>query len=288
MAPSVDAVDAGEERALWEQSASSYDQVMAPRIGLFAERLVAAVDPRPGDRILDVGCGPGGLVQRMSEAVSPNAAAGGMVVGLDFAGAMVRLASASAAAAGGRPGLRAFVQGDAGQLPFSSGAFDAVTCQFGLMLFPRPAEAAGELRRVLRPGGRVALLVWAAADRMPYFHITSQAIRQALPGFAPPAGPGPCSLGAPGALEAALAAGGFQAPEIHRERRTWTFQSVDSFWADMSRGSRTMRKVMGDRDAGERARVEAAWRASAAPYVQPGGAVVMEVEALLAVVRGVS
>ncbi|HYV48745.1 MAG TPA: methyltransferase domain-containing protein [Myxococcaceae bacterium] len=268
-----------EERALWEQTASHYDQVMAPRTGLFTERLVEAVELRPGERVLDAACGPGGLTHRAAQAVAP----GGWVVGLDFAMAMARLARAGASAGSGR--LSA-VQGDAERLPFRTGAFDAAACQFGLMMCPRPAVAAAELRRALRPGGRAGILVWAAADRMPYFHITSQALRQAIPGFTPPPGPGPCSLGAPGALESALAAAGLSV-EIHRERRTWTFESVDSFWADMTRGSRTMRQVLGERDADTRARVEAAWRAGAARHVQPGGAVVMEVEALLAVARAI-
>jgi ubiquinone/menaquinone biosynthesis C-methylase UbiE len=281
MPPLADQAQAlkAQEHALWEQAAPGYDEIMAPRTDLFTKRLVEQVGAGPGDRALDVACGPGQAALLLGQTVSP----GGVVVGLDLAASMVRIATAHAAARALR--CCVFLEGDAERLPFAEGAFDVVTCLFGLMLLPRPALAAAEIRRVLRPGGRAGFVVWATAEEVPIFKITSEALKRAVPDLAPPAGPGPCSLGAPGALEAALSAGGFVAPSVQRERRTWVFSSVDALWADMSRSSRTLMQTLGGRDASARARIEDAFRESAQPYVQPGGAVAMDVVALLAVAQ---
>ncbi len=268
-----------QEHALWDQVAAGYDKIIAPRTDLFTKRLVEAVGARPGDRALDVASGPGQVALQLGEAVSP----GGLVVGLDLAASMVRIASAHAAARSLRNCV--FVEGDAERLPFADGAFDVVTCLFGLMLVPRPALAVAEIRRVLRPGGRAGFVVWSTTQEMPFFKIAGEALKQAVPDLPPPAGPGPCALGAPGALEAALSAGGFVVPPVQKETRTWAFASVDALWADVSRSSRTLMQILGDRDAATRARVEDALREGVKPYVQPDGAVKMDVVALLAVAQ---
>ncbi|MGI8461789.1 MAG: methyltransferase domain-containing protein [Solirubrobacterales bacterium] len=105
---------------------------------------------REGERLLDVGSGPG---------VSAMLAArefGSVVAGLEFGPDTVREAQASADAAGlcDRVG---FIVGDASALPFADGEFDAVLCECSLSTFPDKDAALGEIRRVLRPGGRAAI-----------------------------------------------------------------------------------------------------------------------------------
>jgi len=112
-------------------------------------RYVEALDPRPGDRVLDVGCGSGDpdvLLLRLRPEV-------GAVVGLDPSGA--RLANARRHTASERSPV--FVRGDGRRLPFPEGAFDRVISADTLEWVRPPLEAVQEMRRVLRPGGRAVL-----------------------------------------------------------------------------------------------------------------------------------
>ncbi len=106
--------------------------------------LAASVVVRPGDRVLDACCGTGDF------AVA-DAAAGGAVVGLDFAQRMLERAREKA------PAIE-WVRGDVLALPFPDGSFDVVTVGFGIRNVDDLAAGFGELRRVLRPGGRIACL----------------------------------------------------------------------------------------------------------------------------------
>lgn len=103
-----------------------------------------------GDRLLDVACGHG------ASAVLAARELGCEVVGLEYGEGAVAEAGAAARAAGVASRV-SFVRGDAEALPFADGSFDAVLCECSLCTFPDKARAAGEIRRVLRPGGRVAL-----------------------------------------------------------------------------------------------------------------------------------
>jgi SAM-dependent methyltransferase len=103
----------------------------------------------PGATVLDVACGPGNFTRAFAEA----AGAGGVVVGLDASRTML----AQAVREAGRDTI-AYVRGDAASLPFRDASFDAVCCFAALYLIEDPFAAIAEMARVLRPGGRVALL----------------------------------------------------------------------------------------------------------------------------------
>jgi arsenite methyltransferase len=113
-------------------------------------RSLEVIGLRPSERLLDVGSGAG------SSALVAAAEFGSIVAGLDFGAAAVRGAQQAAEAAGlcDRVG---FVVGEAGSLPFADGEFDAVLCECSLSTFPDKRRAVAEMRRVLRPGGRVAI-----------------------------------------------------------------------------------------------------------------------------------
>ena len=106
---------------------------------------------RPGDGVLDVACGPGNFSRQFAAAVTET----GLVVGVDTSRPMLERAVTAARAA--RLGNVAFVHADAAVLPFRDESFDAVCCFAALNLFAEPFKALDNMRRVLTPGGRIAI-----------------------------------------------------------------------------------------------------------------------------------
>ena len=107
------------------------------------------LDLRPGARVLDVACGPGNFTRDFAAAVG----ASGLAVGIDSSPTMLARAIRDTDAA-----KVAYVRGDAIELPFRTESFDAVCCFAALHMFSRPLRALDHMTRVLRPGGRLALL----------------------------------------------------------------------------------------------------------------------------------
>ncbi len=135
-------------RSMFDRIAPVYDamnRVMTAGLDLRWRRLAAAAAVRPGDRVLDAACGTGDL------ALADRRAGAARVTGLDFSQRMLERARKKA------PALE-WVEGDLLALPFAEGAFDAATVGFGVRNVADLEGALGELRRVLRPGGRLAIL----------------------------------------------------------------------------------------------------------------------------------
>ena len=127
------------------------DRVFAvPFVREVAARTMALLALAPGERVLEVGCGSGVFLPLLAHAVGP----GGRVVGLDHAPAFVAEVRARVAAEG-LDGSVAVEEGDAYRLPFPDAAFDAAHCERVLMHLDDPTAALREMRRVVRPGGRV-------------------------------------------------------------------------------------------------------------------------------------
>jgi demethylmenaquinone methyltransferase/2-methoxy-6-polyprenyl-1,4-benzoquinol methylase len=133
---------------MFDRIAPVYDamnRVMTAGLDLRWRRLAAAAVVRPGDRVLDAACGTGDL------AVADLRAGAGRVTGLDFSPRMLERARRKA------PRVE-WVEGDLLALPFEDGTFDAATIGFGVRNVVDLERALGELHRVLRPGGRLAIL----------------------------------------------------------------------------------------------------------------------------------
>jgi demethylmenaquinone methyltransferase / 2-methoxy-6-polyprenyl-1,4-benzoquinol methylase len=134
-------------RRMFDRIAPVYDpmnRLMTAGLDRRWRRETAAAVVQPGDRVLDVCCGTGDLALAASEA-------GGRVTGLDFSAPMLERAR-------GKSSEIEWIEGDALALPFADGSFDAVTIGFGLRNLPNVEGGLAELRRVLRPGGRLAIL----------------------------------------------------------------------------------------------------------------------------------
>jgi ubiquinone/menaquinone biosynthesis C-methylase UbiE len=117
--------------------------------------------PRPGERVLELACGAGGVGIAAAQLVGPT----GEVALSDVAPEMTAIAAARAAALG-LGNVRTLTL-DLDDLDQPDQAYDVVLCREGLMFALDPARALGEIRRVLRPGGRVALAVWAHGPATP-------------------------------------------------------------------------------------------------------------------------
>ncbi len=141
----------------WTDHQEHQDEVLRP----VSDRLVAAAAPKPGERIIDVGCGCGATTIEFGNRVAP----GGEVLGLDISEPML-----------GRAGERApkslpirFELADATVYPFEPKSADLVASRFGVMFFADPAKSFANLRKGLKPRGRLAFACWREAKKNPFF-----------------------------------------------------------------------------------------------------------------------
>jgi SAM-dependent methyltransferase len=153
------------------------------------DRLLELAAPRPGERALELACGPGGVGMAAARLVGP----AGEVVLSDVAAEMTAIAAARAAALG-LGNVRALPL-DLDDLDQPDQAYDVALCREGLMFAFDPARAVAGIRRVLRPGGRVAVAVWGPRARNPWLAVVFDAVSAQLGAPVPPPGvPGPFAL----------------------------------------------------------------------------------------------
>jgi SAM-dependent methyltransferase len=159
------------------------------RAAAMTARLLELAALRPGDRVLELACGAGGLGLAAAERVAP----GGEVVLSDVVAEMTSIAAARAKALGLDNVSMCELDLDGIEQP--DAAFDVVLCREGLMFASDHARAAGEISRILRHGGRVALSVWASRERNPWLGLVFDAVSAQVGAPMPPPGMhGPFSL----------------------------------------------------------------------------------------------
>jgi SAM-dependent methyltransferase len=177
---------------------------------LVTGKLLAHAELRPGERVIDIGCGTGNVTVEAIRLVSPE----GRVLGVDISEPMLGRARARLSGTGNVT----LVQADATVYPFPEAAFDAAVSRMGVMFFAEPAKSFANIRRALRPGGRLAFACWRGLDENPWVSVPLGAARAHAPAQKPPSpdGPGPFSFGSETRVRGILGAAGFAEPAFEK------------------------------------------------------------------------
>lgn len=202
-------------RAQWQAAAEAWHRwgpFLGRWLGDATETMFDLARIGPGSRVLDVAAGAG----EQSIGAARRAGASGHVLATDIAPALLERAAADAKAAGLSNLETLELDGEAlDTLP--AGSFDTAISRVGLIYFPDQQRALAGMRRALRPGGRVSAVVYSTPERNAFFSIPVKIIRERARLPAPlPGQPGPFSLGAEGALEAAFAKAGLRDIEVRK------------------------------------------------------------------------
>ncbi len=145
----------------WQQDVERRRQDMAEA----TQRMLEAAGLKPGDHVLDIAAGTGDQSIFAARIVGP----GGSILATDSSAEMLNIA-ARVVQQEGLTNITTLVQ-DAEQLDLQDNAFDAVICRLALMLIPHLKLALREIRRVPKPGGKLAALVWSAPENNPLFSL---------------------------------------------------------------------------------------------------------------------
>ncbi len=198
------------------EAANAYEALFVPALfRQWAPRVVAAAKIAPGERVLDVACGTGILAREAAATTGPR----GSVAGLDPGPGMLAVAERLA------PGIE-WRRGTAESLPFPDDSFDAVVSQFGLMFFEDKRRALREMHRVLRPGGRLAVAVWDALDRISAYATEVELLDRIAGAPAADALRAPFVLGDREILEALFAEAGVAPVDVETRPGTARFPSI--------------------------------------------------------------
>jgi SAM-dependent methyltransferase len=209
------------------EDAQLYENNYVPTLfGPWAPRVAAAASISSGDRVLDVGCGTGILVREAAERVGSS----GSVTGLDLNEGMLSVARLVG------PGID-WRQGDASDLPFDDESFDVVVSQFALMYFPDRPASLREMKRVLLPGGRLAVAVWAPFERAKGYVQLAEIAKRHAGIEAEKIIRTPHQLGDPDMLKGIFLESGIENPTITVQEGIYTQPSIDSFLESEVKGS---------------------------------------------------
>jgi SAM-dependent methyltransferase len=228
-------------------------------------KLLELSAPRPGERVLELACGPGGVGIAAAELVGP----AGQVVLSDIAAEMTAIAANRAAA--GLGNVRTLTL-DLDDLDQPDQAYDVVVCREGRMFALDPAHAVAEMRRILRPGGRIAVAVWGPRARNPWLGVVFDAVSAQLGTPLPPPGvPGPFALDDADRLARLLAAAELAdvaVTELSTPLRDATF---DAWWTRTSALAGPLAKRLALLPEHAKAQLRARLEAAVLPYQMPAG-----------------
>jgi SAM-dependent methyltransferase len=252
----------------WQVStdaAEVYESCFVPAIfGAWAGPVADAAAIRPGDRVLDVGCGTGVLAREARSRVGRE----GHVVGLDLNEGMLAVAART------EPEIE-WRHGDAASLPFEDESFDVVVSQFALMYVPERVNSLSEMWRTLAPEGRLAIAAWAPLDHARGYAILVDVAARRCGREAADMLAAPFVLGDRAELARLFYDSGISGASVTLHEGSIRFPSVEEFIRIEVKGS-PLAEMVSD-EAMEALAVES--ESALAEFVVPSGEIVMPMDA---------
>jgi SAM-dependent methyltransferase len=190
-----------------------YRHIVTAGLGAHGEEGLRAHPPRPGERVLDIGCGFGDTSRRIAGLVGPE----GSVLGIDAAERFVEMAEEEARADGATN--VSFVAGDLQVTEFEQ-SFDYAFSRMGTMFFANPVPAMRNVREALVPGGRLCMVVWRRKLENEWMHraetVVEEFVQEPEESDEPTCGPGPFSMGDADVTSQILLGAGFEQVSLRR------------------------------------------------------------------------
>jgi len=221
----------------WQVAGSApevYERELVPAVfGEWAPIVVELAHPRPGERVVDVACGTGVVARIAAARVGPT----GVVVGVDLNPGMLSVARSVMLTDTRSAAPIQWQEASADKLPFPNESFDIVYCQLGLQFFADRPAALREMRRVLGPEGRLALMVWRSIGESPGFAVLAASLEEHVGQAAAAIMRAPFGLSNAEELAGLVRAAGFRDVAIQQRVGTVRFASIDTFVLSYVAGS---------------------------------------------------
>lgn len=265
-----------QNMATWNEVAPRYHRRWAGmEAGPLAStsRLVDAVAPREGDRVIDVACGTGMVTRSLAERVGDS----GLVVGADMSATALRIAQKATL---GLPNV-SLINADAENLFFGD-RFDAVTCQYALFFFPDAPRALRNMRQNLRRSGVLGITVHGHKDRVPFYGSILDAMAEFIPDYVSPGTPALDRYSTPGALAKEVKRAGFRKIRVTNHTFQYSPGGFERYWRDYLRYvAKPIREKIGALARSKRAALRESVRRNVSPYTDENGTILFPWQVLI-------